>query len=467
MGWAAGGSFGTSSLIHTKEAEQSLRSEIPVHRHWAEIAIGVILKSIRESTTYVASVGSSGGESDIEQGRHMSFAHSALLDSNGSRTESLSSESMKELAPTVRVMIVDDDPISVKVVQRYLEKTGYTDFVTTNDPLRTLSLIETHRPHVLLLDIMMPQMNGFEVLELIRKTKSNLELPVIVLTGSDDPETKLRSLELGATDILGKPVDPSELTVRVRNAAMINAAHQQQVRYAEDLAQQVRQRTAELYKAHEELVLSLARAAEFRDDDTGRHVVRVGRYVRSICLELGMSMDDSILHEQAAQMHDVGKIGIPDSILLKPGKLDPEEFDQIKLHTDYGRHVFEQCTDDERNVLRNHTVYGAQILNVSSSPVIRLAHEIAISHHEKWNGKGYPYGLSREDIPLSGRITAVADVFDALSSERPYKKAFPIEKCFAILDEERGEHFDPRVVDAFVARRDEILCIQSEYADVE
>ena len=366
---------------------------------------------------------------------------------------------------SARVMIVDDDSISVKVVRRYLEKTGYNDFITTHDPTRAMPLLSMHEPHVVLLDIMMPGMDGFQILDLIRQERDNLALPVIVLTGSDDPETKLRALEMGATDILTKPVDPSELTVRVRNATMIKAAHQQQVEYAQDLERTVRQRTAELYKSHEELVLSLARAAEFRDDDTGRHVVRVGRYVRSMCLELGMSNDDALLYEQAAQMHDVGKIGIPDSILLKPGKLDSDEFDQIKRHTEYGLHIFESLPDDERNVLKKHTEYGAEILKVSSSRVIQLAQEIAISHHEKWNGKGYPFGLAGEDIPLGGRITAVADVFDALSSERPYKKAFPLEKCFAILEEERDQHFDARMVDAFFARRDEIIRTQIECAD--
>ena len=366
---------------------------------------------------------------------------------------------------SARVMIVDDDSVSVKVVRRYLEKTGYSDFVTTNDATRAMPLLAAHDPHVVLLDIMMPGIDGFEILDLIRREHDNLELPVIVLTGSDDPETKLRALEIGATDILNKPVDPSELTVRVRNAIMIRAAHQQQVEYARDLERTVRQRTAELYKSHEELVLSLARAAEFRDDDTGRHVVRVGRYVRSICLELGMSADDAMVYEQASQMHDVGKIGIPDRILLKPGKLDSYEFEQIKKHPEYGQHIFKNLPDDERNVLRKHSEYGAQILNVSSSPVIKLAHEIAISHHEKWNGQGYPFGLSGEDIPLGGRITAVADVFDALSSERPYKRAFPLEKCFAILDDERGRHFDPAMVDAFFARRDEVVQTRIEYAD--
>jgi putative two-component system response regulator len=366
---------------------------------------------------------------------------------------------------SARVMIVDDDSVSVKVVRRYLEKTGYNDFVTTNDATRAMPLLAAHDPHVVLLDIMMPGMDGFEILDLIRREYDNLELPVIVLTGSDDPETKLRALEIGATDILNKPVDPSELTVRVRNAIMIRAAHQQQVEYAHDLERTVRLRTAELYKSHEELVLSLARAAEFRDDDTGRHVVRVGRYVRSICLELGMSADDATVYEQASQMHDVGKIGIPDRILLKPGKLDSYEFEQIKKHPEYGQHIFKNLPDDERNVLRKHSEYGAQILNVSSSPVIQLAHEIAISHHEKWNGQGYPFGLSGEDIPLGGRITAVADVFDALSSERPYKRAFPLEKCFAILDDERGRHFDPAMVDAFFGRRDEVVQTRTECAD--
>ena len=287
-----------------------------------------------------------------------------------------------------------------------------------------------------------------------------------MLTAAHDAETKVRSLELGASDFLGKPVDPSELIARVRNVLTVKAYHDQLDKYAQELEEQVRARTAELAMSRQELILSLARAAEFRDDDTGRHVVRVGRYVRAIAEELGMDEDDASMYEQAAQMHDVGKIGIPDSILLKPGKLEPHEYERMQKHCNYGKHVFEVMGAKELEVIRRHTHFGGEILKISRSPILKLAHEIALSHHEHWNGGGYPLGLSGEDIPLGGRITAVADVFDALSTKRPYKPAFPREKCFDILEKESGKQFDPTVLEAFFARRRDIVQIQIEFADI-
>jgi putative two-component system response regulator len=201
------------------------------------------------------------------------------------------------------------------------------------------------------------------------------------------------------------------------------------------------------------------------DNDTGRHILRVGRYAGIIARALGFSEDDAANLELAAQMHDVGKIGIPDSILRKPERLEPAEFEIIQKHCDYGRSIFQRMPDVDRDLVRGHAEMGAKILDVQSSPVMRLAASIAFTHHEKWDGTGYPLGLAGEDIPIEGRITAVADVLDALNSRRPYKAAMPLEQCFQIIQEKRGTHFDPQVVDAFFARRAAIVRVQIELSD--
>jgi putative two-component system response regulator len=210
-----------------------------------------------------------------------------------------------------------------------------------------------------------------------------------------------------------------------------------------------------------------ARAAEFRDDDTGRHVCRVGRYARLIGAELGWKGEQLEMLEQAAQLHDIGKIGIPDSILLKPGKLGPEEMEIMQKHSAFGKTITQSLPNNEMNLLRGHAELGSKLLQSTESPILAMAATIAISHHEKFDGTGYPLGLAGEDIPLPGRITAVADVFDALSSKRPYKPPFPAEKCFDLLREGRGTHFDPKVLDAFLNCRKEIIEVQIRFADID
>jgi putative two-component system response regulator len=221
-----------------------------------------------------------------------------------------------------------------------------------------------------------------------------------------------------------------------------------------------------LQASHQNIIHCLARAAEFRDDDTGRHVLRVGRYAGIIARRLGWDAGDVETIEQAAQLHDVGKIGIPDAILGKPGKLTSQEFETIQKHCGFGKRVFESLTEPEWTAYRRHTELGDRILAGCESSVLHMAARIALTHHERWDGAGYPIGLKGEDIPLEGRITAVADVFDALSTRRIYKPAFPLEKCFAILEDGRGSHFDPQVLDAFFAVREQIVTIQIRYADV-
>ena len=277
---------------------------------------------------------------------------------------------------------------------------------------------------------------------------------MIILTASSTNQTKLEALEAGATDLLSKPVHRGELLARIRNVLNVKTYQDQLCRYSEELESAVRERTADLEASRLELIHCLARAAEFRDDDTGKHIVRVGRYARIIGEELGLSPTELDTLQAAAQLHDVGKIGIRDSILLKPGKLTPEEFETMQKHCAFGRRIVDNLTSEEAQIIRGHTSVGAKIVDVGSSPILKMAKRVAMTHHERWDGTGYPLRLAGEDIPLEGRITAVADVFDALNSKRSYKHAFSIEKCFEILKEARGTQFDPAVVDAFVARRD-------------
>ena len=358
-----------------------------------------------------------------------------------------------------RILIVDDVPVNVKVARAHLESVGYSDIVSVTDATQVLSTVYRDDPDILLLDIMMPEVSGLEILQTLRADERYARLPVLILTGAESRELKTEALRLGATDFLTKPVDPEDLIPRVRNALLVKS-------YQDNLERKVRERTTALEKSQQEIIHCLARAAEYRDNDTGNHVVRVGRYASLTARELGLDDRHVRLIEQAAVLHDVGKIGIPDAILLKPGKLTPEEFEIIQKHCGFGKKIFQALSQDEYGVLMSHTTLGASIVGCDS-PLLEMARTIALTHHEKWDGTGYPLGLAGEDIPIEGRITAVADVFDALGSVRPYKPAFPLEKCLAILKEERGKHFEPRVVDAFLARKQEVVAIQIAHAETD
>ena len=311
----------------------------------------------------------------------------------------------------------------------------------------------------------MPEVSGLEILAEMRGDRSLRMIPVLILTAANDSKTKLRALRLGASDFLAKPVDPSELSLRVENVLSVKAYQDHLARYSERLEEQVRVRTEELEHSRQEAIHCLARAGEYRDDDTGHHVTRVGRYSALIADELGFPAEAVELIEQAAQLHDVGKIGIPDSILYKPGKLDPLEYEIIQGHCEIGRKIINPADHEKSVGLESHTSIGNQIMGATSSPVLRLAAVIASSHHEKWDGTGYPLGLVGDAIPIEGRIVAVADVFDALSSSRPYKKAYSIDRCVQILSDGRNTHFDPRVLDAFLRRINEASLIHQRYVD--
>ncbi len=374
--------------------------------------------------------------------------------------------SSKRDLSTQTIMIVDDALSVIVMVQKYLREAGFSRFLTTTDATQALSMISEGAPDVILLDIQMPHVSGLEILESVRADENLVGLPVIILTSTTDSQVKSQALELGATDFLAKPFDPHDLVPRVRNALVLKAQFDHLANHADELEHQVRERTSALRLAEKEVIECLAQASEFRDNDTGHHVIRVGLYAAIIARELGWGDDEVELIQQAAQLHDVGKIGIPDSILLKPGKLDPGEFDIIRTHCEIGKGICDKHSLHPDPLVRSHVGVGAMIMGGKISPILKLAASIAFTHHEKWDGTGYPLGLTVENIPIEGRITAVSDVFDALSNKRPYKPAFPIEQCFDILKESRGTHFDPAVLDAFFACTDQILRTRKEYADV-
>lgn len=364
---------------------------------------------------------------------------------------------------TATIMIVDDEPINIKVVRKYLREEGYQHFITTTQSSQANEIIRRELPDVVLLDIIMPQVSGLEILKTMRGDTRLQHIPVLILTASGETEVKLKALELGVTDFLTKPVEVSELLLRVRNALLIKAHHDHLANYSVQLEQQVRLRTAELIVSRQEVIRCLARAAEYRDHDTGNHVVRVGRFAAIIARQLGFDQERLELLEQAAMLHDVGKIGIPDAILLKPGKLDCREWEMMQNHCKFGGNIIQGMPDDELQ----SGLDDMELPNWCVSPVLMMASTIARTHHEKWDGSGYPSGFAGENIPIEGRITAVADVFDALSSRRPYKPSFPRTKCLAILEEGRGTHFDPKVLDAFFACIDQIIAVQNELADLD
>ena len=328
-----------------------------------------------------------------------------------------------------RVLIVDDQEANVLLLERILRGAGYRDISTTTDPREVLELFGRFEPDIVLLDLQMPRLDGFEVMRRLQfLAPSNDYRPVLVLTADVTQETKRRALAGGAKDFLTKPFDADEVVLRIGNLLETRRLHRRLRGQNELLEERVRERTFELEESQIETLDRLALAAEYRDDATGRHTLRVGRMASLVAAELGLSEHVVQVIGRAAGLHDIGKIGIPDQILLAPRKLTTEEFEVVKTHTGI----------------------GARILSGSRSPLLQTAERIAWSHHERWDGTGYA-GLAGEAIPLEGRITTVADVFDALTQPRPYKEQWPIERGVAEIRSLSGSHFDPQVVDAFLS----------------
>jgi putative two-component system response regulator len=333
-----------------------------------------------------------------------------------------------------KVMVVDDEKLNLKLIGAMLKRQGY-EVITALDGDECLKKALEVPPDLFLLDIIMPGMNGFEVCARLKQEETLSQIPVVMVTALQDVGDRVKALNAGADDFLTKPVDHMELTARVRSLLKVKAYNDHMVNYRQELESEVKRRTLELAKAHEKLrgasletIFRLSRAAEFKDEDTGAHIISMSRISARLAEKLSLSEQtvESILY--ASPMHDIGKIGIPDRILLKNGPLNEEEW----------------------SIMRLHTVYGGQILENSDIGFLRLGEVIATTHHEKVDGSGYPTGLKGRQIPLAGRIVAVADVFDALMSRRPYKPAFTAEQAVNIIKEGRGRHFDAEVVDVFL-----------------
>ncbi|MBL8717191.1 MAG: response regulator [Myxococcales bacterium] len=332
-----------------------------------------------------------------------------------------------EIRLQAKILIVDDDPANIQVLSRSLGRVGYTRVESTTDPREAVRLVAEQRPDLIVLDLSMPELDGFGVMAKLRETGDDLP-PILVVTGHQEPAVRRRCLAAGASDFLPRPYDEIEIGLRVGNL-LTSWLLLGSLRQANDeLEARVLERTAALEDAHHEILERLAKAAEFRDDDTGEHTRRVGDLAGALAVKLGLDAAVADLIRRAAPLHDVGKIAIPDGVLLKPGKLTVEEFEVVKTHA----HI------------------GARLLGGSAIPLLVTAAAIAHYHHENWDGSGYPTGIRGEEIPLSARITAIADVFDALTHSRPYKRAWPVEEARAELARLSGVKFDPTLLRVFL-----------------
>ncbi|MFH1857505.1 MAG: two-component system response regulator [Candidatus Omnitrophota bacterium] len=350
-----------------------------------------------------------------------------------------------------KILIVDDEEKNLMLLEGILLPQGY-ETVKAKDGEAALEAVRSSSPDVVLLDVMMPKMNGIEVCRRIKQSEETQMIPVVIVTALDGRKDRIGGIEAGADDFLTKPVDGTELTIRVKNLLKVKSYHDHMKSYNEILENDVAARTRDLKEANEtvkrsylDTIYRLSVAAEYRDEETGRHILRMSRSSAAVAKKMGLPPPEVEKMLYASPMHDVGKIGIPDRILLKPAKLDAEEWE----------------------IMKQHSTIGAKILSDSSSELIQMAKSIALTHHEKYDGSGYPGGLSGEHIPLEGRITAIADVFDALTSKRPYKPAFSIEKSVDIIKDSVGTHFDPKVAEAFFEAFDEIMNIIRGIPDKE
>ena len=342
-----------------------------------------------------------------------------------------------------KVLLVDDEPANVKLLERTLRSFGYRDLVSTTDPRTVAGLFDAQDFDLVILDLNMPHMDGFEVMRQLQARGSDALPPILILTAQAEQEHRVRALRSGAHDYVTKPFALEELLARVRNLLQVHLYRKTMVSRNHWLEERVLQRTRELYDTRLQIVRRLGRAAEYRDNETGLHIIRMSQMSLVLGEAWGMPMPECELLVNASPMHDIGKIGIPDHILLKPGKFEPPEWE----------------------IMKTHSRIGADILAGDDSQLLTMARSIALNHHEKWDGSGYPGGLQGEAIPLVGRIVALADVFDALTSERPYKKAWTVEATLEYVEANRGKHFDPRLVDLMLERLPDILAIRDQFAE--
>ncbi len=346
-----------------------------------------------------------------------------------------------------RVLVVDDDAQTRCLLEILLQREGLETALAENGQ-QALEVVKPFKPHLILLDVMMPGMTGYEVVAKLKMGSDTRSIPIILISALEDRASRLQGLQAGAEEFLTKPIDHMDLRIRVRNLLRLKEFSDFLESHNQILETKVQERTSALQESFVESISTLIRAAEFRDDETGDHVKRISHYAHELASHLGMDKEFCDLIFYASPMHDIGKIGIPDHILLKPGCFEPAEW----------------------TIMKSHTTIGSQILANNSSPYLKMGYDIALGHHERWNGSGYPGGLKGEAIPLPARIMQLADVYDGLRSKRPYKPAFEHKKAMDIIFHGDGRtlpsHFDPAVLEAFHCRADtmeEIFAASSEY----
>ena len=356
---------------------------------------------------------------------------------------------MKDIDLASKILVADDEERNLHLMEALLAPLE-CDIVFATDGEETIQKIYQDKPDLVLLDIMMPKLDGYEVAKRLKSDEKTMGIPIVMVTALRDVEDRVKALEAGADDFLSKPVDKIELLARVRSLLKIKNYYDNLYKSQKQLEEEVLVKSNQMKKAYEEAkqasletVIRLSKAAEYKDEETGAHIRRISHYAAALARKIGLSEEMVEIILYAAPMHDIGKIGIPEKILLKQGSLDPDEWD----------------------IMKQHTTIGAQILHGSKADFIRFAEIIAFTHHEKWDGTGYPQGLKGTDIPLIGRIVAIVDVFDALTTKRPYRDALSVEDSLNFIIERRGTHFDPNLVDAFLEIKDDILSIKLQYKE--
>ena len=348
----------------------------------------------------------------------------------------------KEQIHKARIIIVDDQKLHSFFLQKVLKQEGYENIKCVMDPLKVIQTIFDFKPDLLILDLIMPHLDGFQIMEQLNGYRDEHFMPILTLSAEKSSDLRLHAYQSGATDFLNKPFENIEMLSRIQSLIVTRLLHVAVEDQNNLLEVKVQERTKELLDTQLDIINRLAQAAEFRDNDTGMHITRMGQFCSQFGKILGMSDEDCGLLLNAGPLHDVGKIGIPDSILLKPASLTDAEFEMMKTHTSI----------------------GAQLLAGSNSPIMRMAQKIALTHHEKWDGNGYPNSLRGDEIPLVGQVSSICDVFDALTSVRPYKKAWTIEEATREIVAQKGEQFNPDIVDKFIEFLPEFKKIKEEYS---
>jgi putative two-component system response regulator len=341
-----------------------------------------------------------------------------------------------------RIVLIDNNQANLTLLWHLVREIKGHEAANFLNPSEAVTWCRENKAELIIIDSVLLEKNG---MKLVAQFQENSDIPILMLTGSKQADIKYKALEIGVTDFLNKPIDKTEFLIRVNNILAYKSSQKKLADQTRWLKDEVHKATEAIRNREQEIIFRLTKAAEYRDPETGGHIKRIAHYSRLIALQLGMTIEQQELILEAAPMHDMGKVGIPDSILLKPGKLDYAEFE----------------------IMKEHAQYGYNILNGSPSKLMQLGAEIALSHHEKYDGSGYPNGLKDEAISIYGRIVAVADVFDALTSERPYKKAWTIDDAVGLLRENSGKHFDRTCVFAFLLDMEEVLRIKEKFKENE